>query len=314
MTNTIVVDWGTSHLRAYLCRELADGQLQLIDKKLALGVVKCQNKFEEELFNCIGSWLDVYGNLSITLSGQIGSSIGWKETPYIACPVIPSKVAKSCLNFTVRGGNISIVPGVSCKLGNENHDVMRSEELQVLGWLSIDKSHRHGLHLICLPGTHTKWVLVNNGTIMLFKTAMTGELYDLLNHQSVLIQKPSCAFDEDSFIEGAKYTLESEFGNFSHGVFSVRSKQLFGELSEKNASSYLSGVLIGSDVRAALHASEWDIESLLKVNIIGAPQLSDCFSKTLSLQGVKSTCFNVEETTLLGFSSINQLNQPEKVS
>ncbi len=306
MGNVIVIDWGTSHLRAYLCQLSTKNQLQLIDTKFALGVTKCNKKFEAELFNCIDDWVKKFGKLPIRMTGQIGSSIGWKETSYLPCPVSPDEIANACLEFICRGHDISIVPGVSCQFEDKHHDVMRGEELQVLGWLNLEPNHQQGKYLVCLPGTHTKWVMVENGKIILFKTAMTGELFDLLNNQSVLIQTPSSDFNESSFEQGAKYTLESELGNFSHGVFSVRSNQLFGKLSQEEASSYLSGLLIGSDVRAAINASEWDIHSLNNVIIIGADHLSNCFSTALSMQNIPSTICDAKLSTISGFSKLNQ--------
>jgi len=306
VNKVIVIDWGTSHLRAYLCQQSSGKQLQLIETKLGLGVTKCQQNFEAELFACIDGWLENYGNLPIQLTGPIGSSVGWKETSYFPCPVTPEDISKACLTFTCRGHEISIVPGISCKLNDEHHDVMRGEELQILGWLNLHQSHCRGSHLLCLPGTHTKWVLVENGKIILFKTAMTGELFDLLNNQSILIQSPSSEFNETAFKKGAKFTLDSELGDFSHGIFSVRSNQLFGKLPQEEASSYLSGLLIGSDVRAAFNATEWDFSSLNQVVVIGAEHLSHCFSSVLSMKNVPSVIYNDKPITLSGFSKLNQ--------
>ena len=305
MDNLIVIDWGTSHLRAYLCRFSADKKLHLIDTKFGKGVIKCDKKFESELFACIDDWHINLGNIPIQMTGQISSSIGWKETAYIPCPVTPNNIADSCLTFTCRGHDISIMPGVSCKIENGHYDVMRGEELQVLGWLNLHPDNLKGTSLLCLPGTHTKWVLVEDGKIILFKTAMTGELFDLLNHQSVLIEKPSRYFNIEAFKKGAKYTLESEQGNFTHGIFSVRSNQLFGKLSQEEASSYLSGLLIGSDVRAAIHASEWDIMALNKVIIIGEKHLSECFSAVLSMSNIESIICDEKNTIISGFSKLN---------
>jgi 2-dehydro-3-deoxygalactonokinase len=303
LTYIIAVDWGTSHLRAYLCQVNSVGHLHLLETRLALGVNKCTPNFEQELLMCIAPWTKLYGKIAIYLAGQISSSIGWKETPYLPCPLKPSVIAQSCLSVEVEGHNIFVLPGVSCKT-NCNYDVMRGEELQVLGWLQLDAQHNIGTHLVCLPGTHTKWVLIKEGEIKLFKTAITGELYDLLCHQSVLIQQQDCIFDQSAFIKGAKYTLESELGSFTHGLFSVRSKQLFGELTSAQACAYLSGILIGSDVRAAQNAQEWRLKSLASVAIIGAPELSQCFATVLGLQQIKSKIYNVTDTTLAGFSVI----------
>ncbi|MFT5294314.1 MAG: 2-dehydro-3-deoxygalactonokinase [Colwellia sp.] len=306
MGDVIVIDWGTSHLRAYLCQLSTDDQLQLIDTKFALGVTKSDNNFEAQLFNCIDEWVTKFGKLPIKMAGQIGSSIGWKETSYLTCPVSPDDIANSCLTFSCRGHEISIVPGVSCLLGNDYHDVMRGEELQVLGWLNLQASNQQGKYMLCLPGTHTKWVLVENGKIVLFKTAMTGELFDLLNNQSVLIQTPNNKFNEGAFRKGVKYSLNSELGSFSHSVFSVRSNQLFGKLKQDEASSYLSGFLIASDVRAAINASEWDLSSLKNVIIIGAKQLSHYFSTVLAMHNVPSVIYDDKLTIISGFSKLNQ--------
>ncbi|MCH2058688.1 MAG: 2-dehydro-3-deoxygalactonokinase [Thalassotalea sp.] len=300
----ITIDWGTSHLRAFLCCIDQQDELSLIKRVTGLGVTKITSSFEQELFDCISPWTEEYGKLPILMAGQIGSSIGWKETQYLACPTSPKSVASACLQFESRGHQVTIVPGLHCSHNNNYRDVLRGEELQVLGWLAEDASHSKGRHLICLPGTHTKWVLVNNGQVLKFKTAMTGELFDLLSNHSVLIQRPTTEFNEPAFKYGAKYTLASELGSFIHGLFSVRSKQLFNELTPEHATSYLSGMLIGSDVRAALNATEWDFNELDSVNVIGNRQLSEYFTKVLAMLDIGATIHNVEKVTLAGFLSI----------
>ncbi|NMP30174.1 2-dehydro-3-deoxygalactonokinase [Thalassotalea sp. M1531] len=302
----IAVDWGTSHLRAYLCKVNEDLTLSYQECLTARGVSKVSHGFEQELFDCIEPWVEQFGNLSILMSGQIGSSIGWKETTYLACPISPKAVAASCLRFNCREHQLAIVPGLHCSHENNYRDVMRGEELQVLGWLAQNPKHTLGRHLVCLPGTHTKWVLVEDGQVVLFKTAMTGELYDLLIHHSVLIQHPNDEFNQQAFNDGAKYTLASELGSLIHGIFSVRSKQLFNELSTEQAPSYLSGMLIGSDVRAALNATEWQFTQLDSVNIIGSNTLSKRFSEVLSMQDISTQLYAVADVTLAGFSSIYQ--------
>ncbi|MBF7074225.1 2-dehydro-3-deoxygalactonokinase [Glaciecola sp. MH2013] len=308
-THYIAVDWGTSRLRAFLCEAKGDGSFELLARSAGLGVSKSPMGFEETLLHAISAWEADYGKLPVLMAGQIGSSIGWKETPYLSCPISPGEVAKSSLVFECQGYSISIVPGLSCRLENDNYDCMRGEELQILGWMQLDSAHKKGRHLLCLPGTHTKWVLVEDGKIKLFKTALTGELFDLIANHSVLIQSQGpdfnlAAFEQDAFDKGAAFTLNSEVGSFMHGLFSVRSKQLFGELSKEQATSYLSGLLIGSDIRAALHATEWSLSSVDQVTIIGAPHLSRSFARVLASEGIRSKISKVTNTTLLGFNAI----------
>jgi len=280
--------------------------LQLVTRSAGLGVSKSALSFEETLMQCIGAWEFEYGKLPIIMSGQIGSSIGWKETPYLPCPISPQKLANSCVHFQCNGYDIRVIPGLSCKLENDNYDCMRGEELQILGWLQLAEENQIGRHLICLPGTHTKWVLVEDGKIKLFKTALTGELFDLIANHSVLIQEKGTLFNQAAFDSGAAFTLNSEMGSFIHGLFSVRSRQLFGQLSADEATSYLSGLLIGSDIRAAMNATEWNLSKMDKVSIIGAPHLSRCFSQVLESQSISTEICKVTATTLLGFNSVVQ--------
>ena len=302
----IAVDWGTSHLRAFLCEINADKTLTSKEEANGLGVNKVVDSFEKTLLDCIKPWVKQHGKLPIYMMGQIGSSIGWKETEYLPCPTKLGNIPSKCTNFVCAGHQISIVPGLSCRLKNDNYDVMRGEELQVLGWLQLKAENSSNTHLVCLPGTHTKWVLINNGSIELFKTAMTGELFDLLTNHSILIKKNHAVFDEVSFQKGADFTLKSELGSFTHGLFSVRSKQLFGELTDSQAYSYLSGLLIGSDVRAAMNAEEWQSADLSEVTIIGAPHLSQQFSQVLNMHGIKTNICKVTDMTLLGFNAVYQ--------
>lgn len=307
----IAVDWGTSHLRAYLCELTSDAQLQLHQVKLGAGVSKVENGFEQELFQCIQPWLESHGNLKILMAGQIGSSIGWRETEYLPCPVTPSDIASKCLGFNAKGMDVAIVPGVSCQHTNGVRDVMRGEELQVLGWLQMDEKHQQGEHLICLPGTHTKWVKVTNGKITVFKTALTGELFDLLSNQSVLIQQQSLENDFASFEQGVLFTLKSSPGSFVHGLFSVRSKQLFDELTPIQAQSYLSGLLIGSDVRAALNAEEWQLNEVAEVSIIGSSHLAQSFAHAIQLAGITANVIDEQQATLNGFGVVAHLLSSE---
>jgi 2-dehydro-3-deoxygalactonokinase len=309
----IAVDWGTSRLRAFLCKVKTDGSLKLVTRSAGLGVSKSALSFEETLMECISPWEFEYGKLPVLMAGQIGSSIGWKETPYLASPISPQELAKSCVNFQCNGYDISVIPGLSCKLENDNYDCMRGEELQILGWLQLAEQNQIGRHLVCLPGTHTKWVLVEDGKIKLFKTALTGELFDLIANHSVLIQEKATVFNQESFDSGAAFTLNSETGSLIHGLFSVRSRQLFGQLSADEATSYLSGLLIGSDIRAAMNATEWSLTKMDKVSVIGAPHLSSCFASVLNSQLIATEICQVTTTTLLGFNSvfqsINQLSE-----
>lgn len=300
----IVADWGSSHLRAFLCQFNVQGVLLVIDTAKGSGVTKITNQFEQHLMDVIKPWRQKHGQLPILLSGQVGSTVGWKEAAYIPCPISLDKLASACLPFNCQGHHIYIVPGMSCDIPNKHPDVMRGEEVQILGLLKRQQQDKQGRQLICLPGTHTKWVLVEDGEIQFFKTAMTGELYDLLINHSVLIQKRTEIVDKAAFMQGVNKATDSDVGSFSHNIFSVRTKQLFGELNQDNACSYLSGLLIGGDVKAAISANEWDFSQFSEITIVGSEHLSQCFAVALEMQGVKTNVVDDCETIITGYSEI----------
>lgn len=304
----IAVDWGTSHLRAYLCELNNDDRLTLLDIKCAAGVAMIKVNFEDELFNCISPWLDTYGQIPIIMSGQIGSNIGWRETGYLHSPVNPSSIASQCLNFNSRGHQITIIPGVSCQHANGTFDVMRGEELQVLGWLQTSDKFKVGEHIICLPGTHTKWVKVVDGKINMFKTSLTGELYYLLSQHSVLIQQQTEDADFESFKQGVLFAYNNSSASLVHILFSVRSKQIANELNAVQAHSYMSGLLIGSDVSSAINSTEWDLKNGSDIYIIGSNQLAQNFSEALNLAQIPTTLINSQQATLNGFAEVYRLH------
>lgn len=307
----IAVDWGTSHLRAYLCQIQVEPQTQrdqqvlLLDKVTGPGVGKRKNDFAQTLQQAIAPWLAEYGNLPVLLAGQIGSSIGWHETAYLPCPIKPEQILGTGFQFSSAELQLTILPGLCCRLASQHFDVMRGEELQILGFLQLNPQYRQGEHLLCLPGTHTKWVLLRAGVIEYFKTAMTGELFDLLSRHSVLIQQPCPPEQMDwaAFRQGSDFTLTADAGNLVHGLFSVRTRQLFGGENGAQACSYLSGMLIGSDVRAALHATDWQLTADSSVVVIGGFPLLDCFSKVLQSVGIEPTVADVTTCTLRGFAT-----------
>lgn len=300
----VVADWGSSHLRAFLCQLDPRGKLTLIASNKGVGVTKIDGQFEQYLFSVIAPWREEYGQFPILLSGQIGSSVGWKETEYLACPVSPDKLATACLSFNCQNHPIFIVPGVSCEISSGHPDVMRGEELQVLGLVEQNEKYQQGRHLICLPGTHTKWLLLEDGKIQLFKTAITGELYDLLTNHSVLIQKKTDLFDIAAYELGVRKAMKNDVGSFSHNIFSVRTKQLFGQLTQDNACSYLSGLLIASDVNAAIIAKEWNISEFDEVVIVGSSHLSERFAIALKMQDIKTNVVDDTEIAISGYSQV----------
>jgi len=300
----ICVDWGTTRLRASLCDAGTGGPREL-DARAGPGVLASKGQIEETLFTAIEPWLSDRAAIPLLLAGMVGSNIGWRNLKYLPCPVYPSEIVGQCVTFESRGHPVTMVPGLECVNDLGNPDVMRGEELQVLGWLDDDPEHRIGPRVVCLPGTHTKWVFVDDGRIVSFRTAITGEMYSLLARHSVLLAVDSVPdndsdFDSDAFAAGV-YAAAKDGAAIMHLLFSVRSRMLKGLLTPEAAPSYLSGMLIGADCATAIGQDRrWKHE----VAIVGEPGLCRRFSIALGRLGVKNSVLDGRLASLNGFMSI----------
>lgn len=258
----IAIDWGTTSFRAYRL----DRQGAIVDARSApKGILSvAPGGFPGVLEAQIGDWV---GDAPIVMSGMVGSRQGWVEAPYVPCPAGLDQIAGALRE--VRNG-VWVVPGVSCRDAAGVPDVMRGEETQVLG------AGRDGL--ICLPGTHSKWVEVRNGRIERFSTYMTGEVYALLKQHSLLGRMMEGGeHDERAFGEGLARSAEP--GGLLHHLFGVRTRGLMGELGAAGSASYLSGILIGHEMRAS-RASQ--------LLLIGEPGLAARYQQAATALGVET--------------------------
>ena len=76
----------------------------------------------------VADWDRAHGALPATLCGMAGSTMGWREVPYLPAPADPTSIAASALRFEAAGRPIAILPGVSCRNRLSAPDVMRGEE------------------------------------------------------------------------------------------------------------------------------------------------------------------------------------------
>jgi 2-dehydro-3-deoxygalactonokinase len=238
----VAIDWGTSSLRA--ARIAADGTV-LEARSSARGILTVPaGGFPTVLHETCGDWLAAPDSLCL-ISGMAGSRQGWREAPYCACPAGFSEVAHGLA--WIEPGRIALVPGLSCE-SRGVPDVMRGEEVQIFGALSL-LSLREGVFV--LPGTHSKWAEVRNGAVQSFRTCMTGELYGLLRQHSILARTMPAEdgpLDEAAFLRGVRHARDA--GSLLAAAFSVRTLALFDRLDAAAQSSYLSGLVIGEELRA----------------------------------------------------------------
>lgn len=274
----IAIDWGSSSLRAY---HLDAAGVVMEQKRSDRGVQSCEGNFAATLAPLIATWNDA----DIMLCGMIGSRDGWFEQPYLDCPAGIDELAAAMAPVEVPEfprRRLWFVPGVADRNSTEVPDVMRGEETQACALLDL---LRHGTHLLCLPGTHSKWITVRDGKIVSIATAMTGETYAVMRRHSVLgklMGKDDSRFDAYSFDAGLRRSADAS--GLLHHLFGVRTLGLFGHFSEAALPSYLSGLLIGHEVRASGLFSRTPRPA--QVHLIGNERLIDAYARTLVALGV----------------------------
>lgn len=310
----IAGDWGTTNLRLYLCQQAANQGLTIVATQMGPGVSQVSDNFEQIFFDLAGDWLNEYGPMPVILSGMVGSNIGWQAAPYTDCPASAEQIINGRTAFNARGIAFSIISGLRTINPLGTADLMRGEELQLLGWMGSDaaaKSESKAAQLVALPGTHNKWALVQGGKIETFVTALTGELYSLLQNHSVLIASAESAdFSADIFVQGVKVATTLESGQLLQALFATRSRQVLGELSELHASSYLSGLLIGSDVVGSLALMEKQMGAISSVDLIGDSALSRCYQLALESVGIKAEISDATEIAMNGYEAIYRALYP----
>lgn len=307
----IALDWGTSSLRAYA---LGAGGRVLASRRSEHGIMNlpvaasslAADRFEQALQGVCGEWLQEYPGLPLLACGMVGSAQGWKEAAY---QPLPSRAADLSHAFTVvprgSGPSLHIVPGLIQR--GDMPNVMRGEETQIAGVLQILAQGGDPLQrmVIGLPGTHSKWALVEDGAVTRFETFMTGEIFAALCQHTLLgrTMAINAAFDEKAFTRGLRVARSPEgaMGVLSN-VFSCRTLGLTGSLPSTSQPDYLSGLLIGHEV-AALAAALLDED--LRVVLCGEPSLCQRYAAALEVHGQDSPLIRTEVTPL-GLWSIAQ--------
>jgi len=217
------------------------------------------------------------GAAPIVMSGMVGSRQGWIEAPYVQCPAGLAEIAAAMREVHWGERRAWIVPGLSCRDDAGVHDVMRGEEVQVLGASLVDG-------LVCLPGTHSKWVVVDDEKIIRFSTCMTGEMYAVLKQHSILGRMMEEGEpDSRAFAEGVKRSGEG--GGLLHHLFGVRTRGLMGELGPAASASYLSGILIGHELRGF---------EVKKVHLLGTPELAALYAQAAAALGIETEALDPE--------------------
>jgi 2-dehydro-3-deoxygalactonokinase len=293
-TSWMGVDWGTTHRRAYTLDPTGHCAAEASDDQ---GALTTRGRHAESL----AAWLPTLGAAAdspVVMSGMVGSAFGWQEAPYLG-PEVPLEALPQHLVAITGHPQRHIVPGYCVRDARGQPDVMRGEETQLLG--AVAMGLRDGWFV--LPGTHSKWVLLQDGRIQQLRTYMTGELFALLSTHGTLAaaSQPAGAeplWSQPAFADGV---AAGRPGALAHQLFACRARVVTGTMPAAQAQAYLSGLLIGSELQDVLQ----DLGQA-QFHLIGSPALAEAYQVAARQLGSALTLLSPREVILSGFRFIQQ--------
>jgi 2-dehydro-3-deoxygalactonokinase len=283
----VAVDWGTSQLRAWAMR--GDAPLAHAMSEDGMGTLDSAG-FEPALLRLIDPWLG-QDRMTVVACGMVGSRQGWAEAAYAAAPCAPGAGRPTRPPVSDKRLSVHILPGVKQETPA---DVMRGEETQIAGLLAREPGFGG---IVCLPGTHTKWVEVSAGEIASFRTFMTGEIFALLSNQSVLRHSVGDGWNDDAFRDAVSDAM-SRPEAMAARLFSLRAEGLLQGLDPGAARARLSGLLLGAELAAS--RPYWLGQDVV---IIGNAGLSAHYAEALGAQGLAPRIMDATDATLAGLTA-----------
>jgi 2-dehydro-3-deoxygalactonokinase len=292
----LACDWGTTNLRAWLLD--AEGAV-LASRDFELGVSRLRpgeagQRFEEEVLPAFEAY-----DLPAVLCGMVGSNLGWTSAPYLDCPVDLDDLARELVAVEAHAAWVRIVPGVRGEGLEGAGDVMRGEETQLFGWLTLNPERARGRQVVCHPGTHAKWMVVEDGRLTRFATAMTGELFAVLSTHSVL-RCEAPADDEAAFAEGVAAAGEGDALNAR--LFTARARVVGRGEPAASTSSYLSGLLIGAEAASMPRLLGVSVET--SVALLGDAALCARYGKAFAARGLRYDTFDGQAAAVAGLFAL----------
>lgn len=243
----VAVDWGTSSFRLWLVDSAGH---VLAERRSDEGMLAAAKTGFPAVLQAHLAAVEAPAHLPVLVCGMAGAKTGWVEAGYVDTPAPLSAMLKQAARVPGEARDIRILPGIAQR-DVKAPDVMRGEETQLLGALGLDMA---GEALVCMPGTHSKWVRVKDGTIAYFSTFMTGELFSVVSRETILslaVANADQAEDVASFKSAVKAAFEAP-AFAANLLFTARSRQLLFGGTPAAARETLSGTLIGTELAAGL--------------------------------------------------------------
>jgi 2-dehydro-3-deoxygalactonokinase len=295
----LVCDWGNTQLRAWT---LDSAGLVVSRRDFELGVGKlgpgeAASRFRDQVRPGLGA-----DDLPAMLCGAVGSNIGWTVAPYLDCPVGFKEMAGALTTPPDAAGWVRIAPGVRGEGITAAGDVMRGEETQLFGWLALHPDRARGRQVVCHPGTHPKWMVVEDGKLVRFVSTMTGDLFAALRLHGVLKSQGS-ADDPAAFAEGLAAAGEGDA--LAARLFTARSRIAGQGKPAESTPAYLSGLLIGAEVAGTPRLL--GVEAGAPVVVLGDSKLCGLYSQALAARGHPCETFDGEPAAVAGLHALYRM-------
>lgn len=291
----VAIDWGTTSFRLWV---MDAGANILAATTGPYGMSRLKpNEYDRVLENALKE-LGFAQDIPVIISGMAGAAQGWCEAPYLPAPTHLDDLGAGAVKVTDASRNVRILPGVK-QVSPAN--VMRGEETQIAGLL---RQHPDFDGIACLPGTHTKWVRINNRAIIEFETCLTGEQFEFFSETSVLSHSMADGgWDENAFESAIRLALKDPL-SVPRRLFAIRAEMLVAQQSSAQARATLSGLLIGQELMSV--PQYWQGQNVM---LIGAAALCDLYSKAHALAGAAAPILDVTAMTLAGLTAAHQQGQ-----
>ena len=291
----LVCDWGSTRLRAWTLDHvgavMARQDFPFGVNGLAVG--EAAQRFDEDVRASLGA-----DALPALLCGAIGSNVGWRTAPYVDCPAGLADIAGGLASVR---DDVWIAPGLRCEGLGGACDVLRGEETKVMGWLSLDPARRRGRHLVCQPGTHSKWLAVEEGRVVRFLSAFTGELFAVLSERSIL-RNDGQAADRAAFDAGLAAAADGDA--LLNRLYTARARVAGGGANAESTGSYLSGLLIGAEAAATPRLLGLEGDSVV---LLGDEAACGRYARALNRRGVATSRADGDAAVLAGLVAIARL-------
>ncbi|MFC5585338.1 2-dehydro-3-deoxygalactonokinase [Nitratireductor kimnyeongensis] len=284
------VDWGTSSFRLWLLD--AEGAV-VASSRSEEGMMHCANTGFAPVLEAHLAKVEAPAETPVMICGMAGARQGWLEAPYVEVPASLEALPTQSVRVADAKNDVRILPGISLN-DPQAPNVMRGEETQLLGAVS-----ESGNALVCMPGTHSKWVEIENGVVTRFSTFMTGELFSLLTKHGILqhaIEEKAVVSSDAAAFQSALERTEGQAHAVLSGFFGVRAAQLLGLESRGDGAAHLSGLLIGGEVSAARELFGMDD----RVTLIASDPIKTLYATAMEKQGFQVVSKDAGEASRAG--------------